>query len=212
MDNNQALPIWLQIAVDLAAIISSVGVIAAFIQIYISTKQFKEQLKITQNQLKLSEDQFTLINQGYLSPEFEVSLYSPDIKAGTAIAPNSLWQILTTNVSLNNTGNLPIVFTVMEFNLYFNGVKTFSLSDNQVLTPATTYPKQISPYVINAPLKVDHTCMSIEEVIKTEITSKIVIHYHDFNSKRIKIINRSLKYYIDFNIYLTSYLDISDSI
>ncbi len=140
MDNNQALPIWLQIAVDLATIISSVGVIAAFIQIYISTRQFKEQLKITQNQLKLSENQFTLINQGYLSPEFEVSLYSPDIKAGTPIGPNSLWQILTTNVSLNNTGNLPVVFEVIEFDLYFNGVKTFSLSDNQVPAPATTYP------------------------------------------------------------------------
>ena len=212
MDTNQTLPLWLQIAVDFATIISSIGVIAAFVQIYISIRQFKKQLRITQDQLKLSEAQFTLINQGYLSPEFDINLYSPDVNEKTEVKSNTTFQTLSTVVNLNNTGNLPVIYQVKEFNLYFNGAKIYSLQDNQEIAPGTVYPKQISPYLINAPLKNDSTGMSVEEVSKTNITCSILIHYNDFNSKRTKIINRNLKYNISLEGCLPTYLQISDSI
>jgi hypothetical protein len=212
MDTTQTLPVWLQMAVGLATIISSIGVIAAFVQIYISIRQFKGQLRITQDQLKLSEAQFTLINQGYLSPEFDINLYSPDVNDKTEIKSSTTFQTLSTVVNLNNTGNLPVIYQVKEFNLYFNGAKIYSLQDNQEIAPGTVYPKQISPYLINAPLKNDNTRMSVDEVSKTNITCSILIHYNDFNSKRTKIINRNIKYNISLEGCLPTYLQISDSI
>src|ERR1700688_5016608 len=64
------LPAWLQWLVSLATVLSSIGVIIAFVQLRISGNQFHEQLKIStdqfQTQLKLTQNQFKLINQGFV--------------------------------------------------------------------------------------------------------------------------------------------------
>lgn len=64
------LPIWLQWFSSFAAVLSSIGVIIAFVQLRASNKNFYKQLQISTDQFKtqltLTQDQFKLLNQGFV--------------------------------------------------------------------------------------------------------------------------------------------------
>jgi len=200
------LPIWLQWLAAIAGILSSVGVIIAFVQLRISGEQFNKQLKLTEEQFKLS-------NQGYVKLTLNQGFVSDEIKSDTPVPLNNQthYKYSTIEAKLENVGNLPVKLNVISFQVFFNKVEAYS-APKEILTKAKdiVYPKtdlkyELGKYYYNEA----HTPLLYYEIEQLNITYKILIHYHDYNdnSKRNKTIDREAKL-IEGKIISTSIEDV----
>jgi hypothetical protein len=185
------LPVWLQWAVSLATVLSSIGVIVALIQLKISGTQFKEQLKLTERQFKLT-------NQGYIQCTVNHEFYMSNGMAATqedAINPATLFNSIFPVASLENVGNLPVLFFVAYFKVSFDGTEVYHTPE-EILTRTENilYPKQNMPFLLGQFFfDEQHSNLSLEQVQALKITYNILVNYNDYNDKTQKTVNRELE-------------------
>jgi hypothetical protein len=185
MPSHFELPAWMQYIVAISSLVASLGVIVALVQIYITKQQFNKQLAITTNQ-------FTLSNQGYLYMDVNATLYSPDLQPGTPMRPGISYQSIAIGAAIENTGNMPVVFYPLSSKIFFNGVEVYSLPVDTIGS-SVSYPKQKSYFGMGqTPFNVKQELLTIDQIQSLRITCKFKFNYHDFNSKHVKTIERTL--------------------
>jgi hypothetical protein len=185
------LPVWLQWAVSFATVLSSIGVIVALIQLRISGTQFKEQLKLTERQFKLT-------NQGYIQCIVNHEFNKNDGTAATpedAMNPGTLFNSIYPVASLENVGNLPVLFFVAHFKVLFNGTEVYHTSE-EILTRTENilYPKQEMPFLLGQFFfDEQHSNFTLQQIQALKITYKILVNYNDYNDKTQKTVDRELE-------------------
>lgn len=186
----ETLPIWFQWVVSLASVLSSVGVIIAFIQLRESSDQSRKQLKLT-------EDQFRLLNQGYIQVAVAQIMYIYDADKNLQVADqvdNTTRYFATALTStMQNVGNMPIKMDVKHCVVYA-GEKEIYRTNEALLqqTVNNIYPQVTLPFNFGA-FYLGENGVTIGELSEMKITYSLLIHYHDFNDPHIKTIDRGME-------------------
>ncbi len=186
-----ALPVWLQWAVSLATVLSSIGVIVALIQLKISGTQFKQQLKLTERQFKLT-------NQGYIQCVINQDFYTANNEPATQqdiMNPATLYWFLFPVAQLENVGNLPVQFFIDHFKVFFNGTEVYHTPDEVLKqTENIIYPKQNLPFMLGRIFFSDQQAtLTLQQIQDLKITCEILVTYNDYNDKTKKTVNRKLE-------------------
>ncbi len=187
----ETLPAWMQWLVAIASVVSSIGVIIAFVQLKISGNQFKEQLQIT-------EQQFKLLNQGYvdmmLHQDYFTETFEQAQKANI-YDPTCIYQFFGVTSVFTNVGNVPVKLVVNSFHVFFNGVETFQLPADVISRSENiVHPKQnLSFRLGNVYFNEQKTSLHLAEILALNVTYKILVSYHDYNNNTRKTIDRELQ-------------------
>jgi len=203
----ETLPAWLQWLVSLATILSSIGVIIAFVQLRISSKQFNEQLKISaeefQTQLKLTQDQFKLINQGFV--KMSAMVYWLVHNEDVVIDPTKPIPLdLTTQyfggrlkITLENVGNLPVKTKFKHFIVFVDDKEMANFTEETLVRfKDTIHPKTHEEYSMpDFPFRYPETGLHLAEIANLKITYSLLIEYKDYNDTNddAKTIERELE-------------------
>ncbi|MDB5135717.1 MAG: hypothetical protein JWP37_2320 [Mucilaginibacter sp.] len=184
-----ALPDWLQWLVSISTVLSSVGVIVAFVQLRISSNQFKEQLRQT-------EQQFRLLNQGYINLTFNQGLFVIDPDGSLRqVDPDKITVFFATALMavLENPGNMPIKFDVMHCIVYSHGTEIYRASETELSeTVNTIYPKATQSFNFGT-FYLGEAGVNLQQLLDLDISYDLLINYHDFNDEQhIKKINRKM--------------------
>jgi len=185
------LPVWLQWAVSFATVLSSIGVLVALVQLRISSKQFDRQLKLTERQFKLT-------NQGYLQCVINQDFYTTKDEPATQqdlMDPATLYWFLFPVAQLENVGNLPIQFFIDHFTVFFNGTEVYHTPDEILKrTENIIYPKQNLPFMLGRIFFSDQQAtLTLQQIQDLKITCKILVTYNDYNDTTKKTVNRELE-------------------
>lgn len=183
-----SLPLWLQWLVSLATILSSIGVIIAFVQLRISGKQFERQLRITKQQFKIT-------NQGYINLALNYNLSAGDHLAtqDELLNPDTMYCSIRPVAVLENVGNLPVYFTVDSFILFCKGQEKYQIPDVAKQAKNVLYPKQSTNFYLGEVFFNDqHTLIKGSDILDLNITIKLLITYNDYNDKTRKTIDRDV--------------------
>jgi hypothetical protein len=205
MNTVFTLPAWLQFAVAAASIVSSVGVLIAFWQIFITKGQYQEQLKN-------SKDQFRLQNQGYILFDTVLSLYSPNTIPGTPFADNALLKTFTLFATMENSGNFPVILYLKHCDFYYGDKIVFSL-DKDAFGKVIINPKQKNTNGIIVHQLDEQQGISFDQLESLNISAKLLMEYHDFNdTANKKTIEREMIFPIAGNNITTIYKHIYDKV
>ena len=173
------LPVWLQWAVSLATVLSSIGVFVALLQLKVSGDQANKQLQ-------LSERQFNLINQGFLQTTFNSDFFTINnmvAQQEDLANPETLLMYIFPVVTLQNVGNLPVFYFFEYFKVIVNGAECyhtppeiFDGTDNML------FPKQSLPLMLGRVFFNEaHSGLTFQQVQELNFTCRIKISYKDFN-------------------------------
>jgi hypothetical protein len=176
----EALPVWLQWVSTIAASISSIGVLVAFIQIRITGKQFKTQLKLT-------EEQFKLLNQGYINLKFNQQLYErgegDKLYLAETVTDKGQYYATALTAQLENVGNMPISLDMKHCIVYADGKEIYRTPESVFAqTQNTIYPKSNMPYNFGL-FPLAEKGLSLQQLFAMNITYDLQIDYYDFNDK-----------------------------
>jgi hypothetical protein len=189
------LPVWFQWLSAIAGILSSVGVIIAFVQLKEASKQFKTQLKLT-------EKQFLLSNQGYVKMKMKETLILDDNEPAEKVklppSDNTLYKGLSTLAKLENVGNLPVRFNVIYFKVCFNGNEVCEIPQTMLgKTTNIIYPNAKQDFDLG---ELDFTddgnpkSKYLHEIFDLHISCKLLIEYADYNNPaHKKTLNREFE-------------------
>ncbi len=188
----QVLPIWLQWAVSLATVLSSIGVFIALMQLKISGDQFKQQLK-------LNESQFKLVNQGFIQISYGGSFYTnKNLPAQEAdiLDPETIYTYLFPTVTLKNVGILPVLYHFEHFIAFFDGIESYRAPahlfnvKNNILFSNQELPLMLGQVYFNY----EHTNLTFQEIQELKLTFQLKLSYHDYNEKETnkKIIDQQV--------------------
>jgi len=184
----ETLPAWIQWFVAIATVLTSVGVIVAFVQLKESSIQFKQQLKA-------NRDQFTLLNQGYIQMLFYQKLWGKDEHnqmVETEINNTNLYYFSGLVATLENVGNMPIKFYIKHCIAYADGKEIYRGPEEVFKkTVNVIYPKATLPYSFGA-FPLVETGLKLQQLSALKIGYKLLIEYHDFHDNRIKTIDREM--------------------
>jgi hypothetical protein len=175
-------PVWWQWVSSVAGVVSSIGVIIALVQLKISGKQFHEQLKLTENQ-------FLLSNQGYVKVEMKETLIIADnepIEKVDSLNDNTLYKGLSSVALLENVGNLPVKFNVIYFKICFNGNEVCEMPQTMLgKTVNIIYPNTKQDFELGEFDFTDKGAFKskyLHEILDLHISCKVMIEYFDYNS------------------------------
>ena len=186
----ETLPAWIQWLVAIATALSSVGVIIAFVQLKISSNQFKKQLQLT-------VQQFKLLNQGYIQLIFNQLLYIVDADRNLQVAENiddkTLYYAMALRATMQNVGNMPIKMDVKNCIVYADKKEIYRTPEAVISqTINTIYPQATTIFNFGI-FNLSDKGLNIRQLSDQKITYDLLIEYHDFNDERIKTINRGME-------------------
>ena len=186
----ETLPIWLQWLVSFTSILSSAGVIVAFVQLRESSDQSRRQMKLT-------EDQFRLLNQGYIQVTVSQLMYVYDknnnLQPVDQIDDATRYYATALISTMQNVGNMPIKMDVKHCIVYMDGKEIYRTDEAALKkTINNIYPQVTLPFNFGA-FYLGKDGVTIRELTDMKITYDLLIEYHDFNDTRIKTIDRGME-------------------
>jgi hypothetical protein len=186
----EALPVAMQWAVAFASVLSSVGVIIALFQLKISGDQFKQQLKITQRQFKLT-------NQGYVQCPINGDFFTDKIQTATVQDfndPTTLYNYILPMAGLENVGNLPVRFHINYFKVFFDDNEVYHTPEVVLQTENIIYPKQSQQFLLGRVFfGAQMPNLTLQQIQDLKLTCKILVTYNDYNDSVKKTIDREME-------------------
>ena len=157
-------------------------------------------------QIRKADQQFIVLNQGFLSANPAFSFSNDDLPGTLAIAENTFispdqqFQAISPFVEIENVGNLPLKYNVLRYEVLINGEvynKPFGPDDR---TEGILYPKTKATFTLPALYfdKIQHRTLKFQEIQKLALKGSIKIQYYTV-SNDVKYVDRTFKWLVTGN-------------
>jgi hypothetical protein len=195
---------WFKFRISLEtaiAVISAVIAIAALV--------------VSQNAIDMAEDQFRILNQGYIQIKPAIGFQSPFInryEQNVTIGDEEELWAMDFSFDLQNIGNLPVAYNVKRFDVFLADT-LFKSQAKDFITNGAIYPKEETRYHLpSAFFLKNHGLVKFKEIKKQRILEVIEIEYNDLSSSHKKFIRRKIEIFIADNVIQTAVIEWEDSI
>lgn len=174
-------------------------------------------LKVTEDQIELSKEQFKVINQGYLHVEPTMALGHDklDLAGRAARVPDGApFQALLPRTILKNVGHMPIRYEVLEYDTYIND-QNYSDQIDEKDAFGILYPGQQLGYSRTAVYfdRLEHREIQYKQIKDLKIKNTLRIKYFSINTPAdIKYVIREFRWSFQGNISRLHYDSFGDKI